>query len=111
MSTRENIYFGHANAKSPEPKSQATSGASATYQATGADVGKLHEFCAAVDCLVKGGTGSSVTITGTAGQLVKAGVIYLFRPISGRESLGFKTLDGSAFSSTAIATVATREPA
>ena len=110
MTTAWDRYYWHAYARSPEPISNTTASTAATYQATGTAVDKLHEFSAAVDCYVKGGTSATVTITGSAGQYVKAGAIYLFRPVSGRESLGFKTVDGSSFSSTIPATISIREP-
>lgn len=82
---------------------QTTSGTSDTYQATGVNVDKLHRFCSAVDCLIEGGTGTSVTAS--TGTYLKAGSEYWWRPVSGRESLGYETLSGSAFSPADIATV------
>lgn len=94
--------FGHQQRLGPTVVKNTTSGASATYQATGTAVDKLHMFCAVEACRVLAGTGSSVTAT--AGFLVPAGTILFFRPVVGQESLGYATLTGS-FTVATIATV------
>lgn len=94
MSARENsIYLPWARAKLLETKQNTASGSSATYQATGDDVGRLHVFVSLKDVYLEGGTGTSVTAT--SGTPWTAGQPYYFRPISGRESLGYAAVSGS----------------
>lgn len=94
--------YGHFQRLAPTVVKNTTSGASATYQATGTSIGKLHMFSAVEACRVLAGTGSSVTAT--AGFLVPAGTILFFRPVTGQESMGYATLTGS-FTVATIATV------
>lgn len=102
----DNVFDRHFVNYPPLTVTQKTSSASGTYQAT-TYINKLHELCSKVDILVERGTGSSVTVT--TGTLIVAGDRYLFTPMTGVESLGFKTLSGSAFSSTDILTISLRE--
>lgn len=87
---------------SPTSLQITNSGTSDTFQAT-ANLARLHVFSCAVDCMIEGGDGSSVTVTN--GHYVKAGVPLYFVPTSGRDALGYKTLSGSAFSASDVATV------
>lgn len=103
----DNVFDRHFINYPPLTITQKTSAASGTYQAT-TYINKLHELCCKVDVLVERGTGASVTVS--TGTLVVAGDRYQFTPMTGVESLGFKTLSGSAFSTTDILTISIREP-
>ena len=70
-----------------------TSGSSATYECSAANLGKLHQISSTVAIRILGGTGSSVDAT--AGRLIPAGIPRAFRFGAGLSSLGFKTLTGS----------------
>lgn len=108
MTTENWLYRSWAYARSPECVKTTESGTSATYQATGAYVGKLHVFISGLDTKIEGGSGSSVTATSKL--YLKAGTPYYFRPETGRESLGYASADGStAFSAALPATVANLE--
>lgn len=86
-------------ARGVETKHRNTSTASGTYQVTAtADMGKLHEINSKKDLLVEGGTGSSVSAS--SGTLWAAATFPRYwRPMQGRESLGYETLDSSSFAS------------
>ncbi|MCI0563227.1 MAG: hypothetical protein MN733_32520 [Nitrososphaera sp.] len=86
----------------------AVSGTAATYQCTNAaHLGKLHEVAATVACYIERGTGSSVTSSNK--YLLPAGGTFRWRPRTGIESLGYRTLDNSAFSATNVLTIAVVE--
>ena len=90
--------YGHMQRLAPKTVKFTNSGASGTYQASAANVGKLHMCTSTVATMVEQGTGASVTVS--TGTLIPANTVFLFRPVSGIESMGFKTLSGSAFSAT-----------
>lgn len=102
----DNIFDRHFVQYPPGTVHQKTSGTSGTYQAT-TQIGKLHQLCCKVDVLVERGTGASVTVS--TGNLVFAGERFEFTPLTGVESLGYKTLSGGAFSANDILTLCIRE--
>lgn len=87
------------------------SGVSGTYQSATADRNKLHVFVSPVACVLEHGTGASVTVTNKV--LVPGGQTYEFSPSntpnSAKESLGYATLSGDAFSATEPASIYTKE--
>lgn len=71
--------------------------ASGTYQASSADLRKLHIICSDVALYIAGGAGSSVTVSllsdnADSGHYVAAGTQFPFHPVQGRESLGWITV-------------------
>ncbi len=102
--TYDNIIKSWLYASAPTDVSRTTSGTSATFQQTDSGLlDKLHCFTSTVDMLVVRGTGASVSAA--SGALWPAGVPLFFVPKSGKESVGFQTLDGSSMSASAPVTV------
>lgn len=93
MSTQDSYYKDFAVLAPFTNVKYTTSGTSDTYQATGVAIGKLHEFTSGVDSIVLTGTGASVSAA--TGRFVKAGAAFYWRPTSTKESLGFKSADGT----------------